>query len=145
MKLLLILLLLGLIASALTSPESYYQSEFVKFMQKHGKSYSHEDFLPRYLIFRKNLEYIDSHNAEQHSFKLEVNSFADLTTNEFRRRNGYNMSAEERMPGKPFKTQKDQPIPDSIDWREIGAVTQVKDQGDCGSCWAFRCNIRIQS
>lgn len=69
------------------------------------------------------------------SYTMGINQFADLTIEEFRSRLNYrhpNFNGFSKHQARPNFT-----APDSIDWRELGAVLGVKDQGQCGSCWAF--------
>ncbi|KAM0048910.1 putative fruit bromelain [Helianthus debilis subsp. tardiflorus] len=70
------------------------------------------------------------------SYRLGVNAFTDLTSEEFRAsRNGFKVSSHPRATG--FRYENLTAVPSSMDWRQKGAVTPVKDQGQCGCCWAF--------
>ncbi|KAF3338946.1 oryzain alpha chain [Carex littledalei] len=97
----------------------------------------------RYEIFKDNLKYIDEHNAAAdagvHSFRLGLNRFADLTNEEYRATylGTKPVGTRRGMVGDRYKVHEGESLPDSIDWREKGAVAEVKDQGSCGSCWAF--------
>jgi C1A family cysteine protease len=112
-----------------------YQQEFVDFMHKHEKSYAHDEFYHRFAVFKANLDKIDAHNAKNLSWTLGVNKFADLTSAEFKAiYNGYKAPTIRAIHGVKLSNAN---VPSSIDWAAKGATTDVKDQGQCGSCWSF--------
>jgi len=90
-------------------------------------------------IWESNIEYIEKHNAEadqgMHTYWMGENQFTDMTNAEFRfQMNGYIM--QNRTNGNVFDTILGD-NPTSMDWRTKGYVTAIKNQGQCGSCWAF--------
>jgi len=109
-------------------------------MAEHGRAYTDEAEKARRLeIFRANARMIDAFNAAgTHGHRLATNRFADLTDEEFRAaRTGYRPAAGSRAGRFRYENVSLADAPPSVDWRAMGAVTGVKDQGDCGCCWAF--------
>ncbi|KAK4491123.1 hypothetical protein RD792_001847 [Penstemon davidsonii] len=110
---------------------------------KHGKAYNaigEKD--KRFEIFKDNLRFIDEHNSVDRSYKLGLNRFADLTNEEYRSmfvggRVDRKARLMNRKASERYAFKKGEELPESVDWREKGAVAPVKDQGQCGSCWAF--------
>ncbi|PHU05974.1 Senescence-specific cysteine protease SAG39 [Capsicum chinense] len=92
----------------------------------------------RFKIFKENIDRIEAFNdAVNQPYKLGINAFADLTNEEFRAaRNGLKIPfCEPKITS--FKYENVTAVPTTMDWRSKGAVTPIKDQGQCGSCWAF--------
>ncbi|CAH9111092.1 unnamed protein product [Cuscuta epithymum] len=130
-------------AKGLIRSEEEIKELFESWLVKHGKAYNAVGEKDKRLeIFKDNLKYIDDQNSlENRSYKLGLNFFADMTNEEYR--TGY-LGTKRDARRKTLKSKSNryapvegESLPDSVDWREKGAVSEVKNQGSCGSCWAF--------
>lgn len=112
-----------------------------QWMAQHGRVYETDvEKSKRFKIFSENVNKIEALNKLNRGFTLGVNAFADLANEEFRASyTGYKgqSSASKLSKSKSFKYENVTDVPTSIDWRTKGAVTPIKNQGQCGCCWAF--------
>ncbi|KAM7264846.1 hypothetical protein ACFE04_002529 [Oxalis oulophora] len=117
-------------------------SMYLSWMAKHGKNYNgigEEE--KRFNIFKDNLGFIDEHNSnENKTFTVGLNKFADLTNEEYKamylgtKSDAHRrvMKAKRSVSSQRYAVRQGETLPESVDWRDLGAVSSVKDQGSCG-------------
>jgi C1A family cysteine protease len=115
------------------------QEDFVAFVKDHKKQYSQEEIASRFETFKVNKQAIDAHNAMELGWTQAINEFTDLTPTEFSGLyKGYkarNTDFYRELNTATFPAGLT--VDADINWNTKGAVTPVKDQGQCGSCWSF--------
>jgi len=130
-----VILLLAIVAISALSVEDSFNS----WMSLHSKTYkSDSEYSYRLLIYKDNLEYVENHNRQNLGFSLGMNMFADLSVEEYRQlylQPSWEASEIEQENVHEYDDRIE--LAATVDWRTKGAVTGVKNQGQCGSCWAF--------
>ncbi|AYV79352.1 MAG: hypothetical protein Faunusvirus10_15 [Faunusvirus sp.] len=133
-------------------------SHFLSWKQTFNREYDDAgEIIKRFNIWQQSVEIVNHHNSKITSFKMRAGKFADLTADEFM---AYVGEQPDFIPRDICKNISSDYIeftrlharraigilmPDEVDWRRKGVVTPVKDQGQCGSCWAFSAVAAIES
>lgn len=112
---------------------------YTSWMAKHGKAFNGLGEKERRCeIFKDNLRFIDEHNRQNRTYKVGLNSFADLTNEEYRaiylgtRTDPKRRITKSKNPSQRYAFRASEKLPASVDWRVKGAINPIKNQGSCG-------------
>ncbi|KAL0443908.1 UNVERIFIED_CONTAM: Senescence-specific cysteine protease SAG12 [Sesamum latifolium] len=113
------------------------EKRYKDWLKRYGRRYSSTDeWNLRFGIYQSNVQFIDFTNSQNRGYSVIDNQFADMTNLEFQSIYlGYMNHGDSPKPQN--STFNSSGLPLSVDWRKHKAVTPIKDQGSCGSCWAF--------
>lgn len=145
MKISALIVLVGLFAVGTTAyPSSLdrtdYEFEFHKWTSAFSREYKDlNEYIKRRNVFQRNLDFIVGHNSDEtKNYRLGLNNFSDMSFTEWRQDYlGYRPELKTVKNKNRLVHETQTAVPDSVDWRQKGAVTPVKNQGQCGSCWSF--------
>ncbi|CAF4042772.1 unnamed protein product, partial [Adineta steineri] len=141
MRSILILVLIAFTLSSTCARDIILNRQWNLWKNQFNKSYTNVEERLRRMIWEKNLKLVEEHNLRAdlglHSYRLGMNQFADLTNEEFVKLLNEFQNKDDQKDTQPFIGNSNIKLPDTVDWRDKGAVVPVKNQGQCGSSWAF--------
>jgi len=125
------------------------QADFDVWAQVYGKEYTDDlQYLHRMAIYGENVKRVQALNdaSPEGGATFSLNKYADISPQEFNGKMlGYKPPTERTEDGKQYLNLEGLVAPDAFDWIPLGKVTPVKDQKQCGSCWAFSATENIES
>jgi len=125
---------------------------FEEYVKKYnfGWKYGSNEYALRERLFNAAVQKIKAHNAGSSSYKMGINKFTAMKQGEmplgFSKKTAAAHTKKPMLKSeKPFEMKATSDLPRSVDWRRHGIVSPVKDQGHCGSCWAFAATATLES
>lgn len=113
------------------------ERSFLSWMRSNSKYYTGDEYHFRLGLFISRIRYIQEFNkCTSNTFKVGLNQYSCYTPSEYETLLGFVYNGQKTIQ-KQKTTKSTINAPDSLDWREKGVVNTIKDQGQCGSCWAF--------
>jgi len=136
---------LGLNVCENSSPLTLVEKNFIMHLAEHGISYgTKEEYEFRFDIYKKkDAEYNMINSDPANTFTVGHNQFSTWTQDEYKRLLGYR-GPQELPADTEFAVSENLSRPAAVDWRSQGKVNAVKNQGQCGSCWAFSATAAIE-
>ena len=136
---------LGLNACEGQAPLSLVERSFIQHMANESISYgTKEEYEFRFDIFKKTENDINEINSNpENTFTAGHNKFSTYTDSEFNKMLG-GLPSDEEFEGASVMELSTDNLAANVDWRSKGAVNSVKDQGNCGSCWAFAATASVE-
>jgi cathepsin L len=157
-KALVVLIAFVALSTAVVRFPKHHQLEgytFEQYIADHGKVYSSNEYKIRKALFERSLEEVKAHNANPKStWKAGINHMSDWSREDYQQIRGYdkNLGSAQRAKrsqvhdeNAPWNRIKLSSLPRHVDWRTKGIVSDVKDQGRCGSCWTFATAETLES
>ena len=123
---------------------------YERWTRHHSVSRSLDEKQRRFNVFKANARHVHEANKLDKPYKLALNKFADMSNYEFRsfyagsKVSHHRMFRGERVGNSDFMYENVKDLPPSVDWRARGAVTSVKDQGQCGESTSCKpCTLSV--
>jgi len=144
-----------LLGARVTLEENEYQDKFTTWMHTHNKAYLSVDFFLKYRVFKDNVDFVNNWKG---SHEVGLNAYSDLTPEQFAEIMLHPVATPTATPvtardarhtseqvDEEYFARQARATPTSVDWRTSGTVQAVKNQGQCGDCWAFATSGGVES